>query len=234
MRTLGLITVFVLFVIAVFFWSASNVINQIRSTQNSAPQYGIGGGPGIDISVTANPESSDESFSLPSLFQEHAITGAFHLQDLYDGKDTAESAGRLQTNGIKIAGYFKRNLGIDENQFLEMWDGHIREYENYTNSLKNNDRAGTGKAREALNGHAIMMGTMINRARPDIPASGVERLMNEHIDLSLSVIEAHARGDTATKLEQATKASTQAVAFAEALVEAMAKEIDPSSSPSGH
>ena len=224
MRKLGYITIVVLAVIAVFLWSAGRVTRNNNNLQSTGPEYGVGGGPGFDLSKSGNQTTIDESVKLNALMQEHAINASFHLQDFYDGKDTGVTSGKLQQNSIEVARFFERKIGVDENSFLSMWDAHIREYENYVNALKNNDRTGTAEARSSLNNHSTMMGAMINRAKPNIPTSEVARLMNEHVDLTLSVIEAHAKGDTAEKLSQSSKASAQAVAFADALIDAIEGE----------
>ncbi len=219
MNRWGLLVSIVVILLAAL-WSGIFSIN--KSNKNSTQQYGIGGGPGINTQNLTDNITLDESLKLNTLFQEHAITSTFHLQNIYDGKDTTESRKRVDENSMKISDFFAKEVGGNlKDEFLGMWDGHIKEYENYTKSLKNNDIDGTAQARAKLSEHSLEMASALNKQIPELSTDQAANLMNEHIDLTLGIIEAHARGDSATQTTLTAKASTQAVGFANAIIDAI-------------
>lgn len=218
--------VLVLVIFGLIGWAALDEAKNVNAPTQTAsgPEYGIGGGP-PEPPNTGNTTVDDEG-SLNVLLQEHAINTSFHLQDLYDGKNVNESGARLQDNANKLADFFANRVNIDRNEFLSMWNGHIREYENYTRAIKNNDSDGATKARENLSMHSVMMATELNRVVSSLPTPKIEQLMNQHIDLTLAVVDAHAAGDTAEKLSRSTQASTQAVEFADEIIGGIRGEED--------
>lgn len=213
-----LLPIIALIVIAALGWGVFNT----NSNRDNTPEFGVGGGPGNTSNQTTNQTNIDDGFNLNALFQEHAISATLHLQNLYDNKDTTESEKNVEENSVKVAEFFDKHIEGDiKGEFLNMWDGHNKEYENYTRALKAGDRNGTAQARGNLARQATEMGTMVNQWIPALPADRFTQLMNEHVDLTLSIIEAHASGDNAAKATQTAKASTQAVGFANTITDAL-------------
>lgn len=218
MRDNTVIGLFVVAVLALFGWTVFSANQANRERNGIIP--GIGGGPG---NVTTTPAITDVRTDLELLLPEHGILASNHLQTIYDGGDTSATFQRLQNNSQQIAIVIE-TMGANRQEFLTMWNGHIQEYENYTRALKNNNEAGKTEAKEKLSMHAREMGTMINQLLPAISVDEGTKLMQDHINLTLSIIEAHAKGDTTAKLGQMTKASTQAVDFAHRLAEGYAQK----------
>jgi hypothetical protein len=178
---------------------------------------GIGGGPG---DVIVSPEPSETRIRLESLLTQHGTLGSTHLENVFDGKGDSNIVAQLESNTQQIVSQMVE-YGAPRDEFNMMWRGHMSEYENYTEALKNNDRVGTDLARRNLGDHSVHMGAMINQLFPSLPVDQVKDLMNEHIDLTLSIIEAHSRGDSDQKLANMDKATDQAVRFASVLANAI-------------
>lgn len=196
---------------AVIGWAVFSS-NDVATLEGIVP--GIGGGPGESPLAT---QSATQASDLRVLIPEHGILASDHLQRLYDGENTSETSQRLEDNNQKIASVIE-SMGGNKEDFLNHWRAHITSYENYTNALKNNDRNGTSQARNELSNHATEFGRVINQTIPNISADEARRLMEEHIDLTLSIVEAHARQDTSEQLRQITAATNQAINFANTLM----------------
>lgn len=191
--------------------------NQSRMDKNGIVP-GIGGGPGNETTIT----SANVRSSLQMLLPEHEVLANNHLQTLYDGKDTSETAKSLEDNNQQIALLIEQ-IGGNKEEFLSLWRAHITGYENYTKTLKNNDEAEKSQAKTELTANAIQMGNMINQLIPSVSSQEGRKLMQEHINLTLSIIDAHSKGNTTEKLEQMTKASKQAFDFANTLADGIEK-----------
>lgn len=207
-------------VIGLVAWGSVRTVNSPNKNAGTEMEFGVGGGPPTQSPSTGTTTTDDE-LNLDVLLQEHALNASFHLQDLYDGKNVDDSGARLQENSNKIADYFAYRTGIDRGEFLSMWNGHIREYENYTKALRDNSQQARALARENLNMQAVMMGTELNKVVPNLPSEKVEKLMNGHTDLTLSIIEAHATGDTSGKFARSNQAIIQSVEFADEIAESL-------------
>jgi hypothetical protein len=223
-----IITLAIIFVVGLIGWGVYNPEPDIAQDRQVV-DGGIGGGPG---EVLQSPQQISPQTDLQRLFVNHGTSASEYLQAYYDGTNITEKEALLNENTEQLAAAVEQ-LGGSREAFLVSWQGHIDEYKNYTTALKNNDREGTAQARGTLNTHAEDMGRMISALAPAVSAEMAARLMNEHIDLTLSIIEAHARGDEAEKMAQSTRASVQAIRFAniveDGLEEAMVEEPAPGS-----
>lgn len=209
---------------------AIGILVAVNANETNDLQTGVGGGPEnnqmTQTNPTPQPNTTDNDITLRErgnlhrLFQEHAVAASMHLQRIYDGEETTDTAQRLSRNGQQIVQTIAQvtNSPDASSQLLPMWQAHITEYEAYTMGLKENDTAAMQQAHDNLEMHAEEFGPLMNSLVPSLSANRATQLMNEHVDLTLSVIDAHAEENTTEKLARSAQASTQAAEFAEAIV----------------
>lgn len=177
-----------------------------------------------------SPQPDLTRVKLQALLNEHGILTGSYLTALYDGKDTTDSAKNLDENSQKLAD-FVSGLGAPKDRFLTMWQDHIKGYEDYTQALKTQNQTGTADAKAGLDTQADKMGEMINKLLPSISPEHGTDLMKEHIDLTLSIIDAHAKGDSVTYAAEVAKAAAQATKFGSELADGFEQSVkspDPS------
>lgn len=174
--------------------------------------------PAPNSSPSASPSSL--RIRLQTLLSEHTVLTGRHLESYYDDLAVTETEDALNENSLRIA-ELAAELGASEQAFLSMWDKHIDGYENYTKSLRDKDERTQTVTKAELDTLGEEMGQMIHKLIPAATIEEVTDLMNEHIALTLSIIEAHAKGDQAEKLTQEGKATIQAVKFANTLSDAI-------------
>lgn len=189
-----------------------------NKVDNSEFKEGVGGGPGnTDTNnIQDNGPTIGERARLHTLLQEHSATAAIHLPNLYDGNETAETKNRLRDNTTQLNTFFAK-FG-DTTGFSALWNGRMQEYENYTLALKENDQVAAAEAKRQLAMHADEFGQFTNKIFTKTQAKDATDAMMEHGNLTLSIIDAHAKDDDSEKVTQITKASAQAAKFAETLL----------------
>ncbi len=152
------------------------------------------------------------------LTREHGVLASVHLQDLYDGKDISASSQLLEANGQQLADV----MGLADNQsreeFLRVWRSHIREYENYTRALREGNDGQRSQARQNLDSLSNEFGNLTNSLIPSISPGEAAGMMREHIAITLSIVDAHAQGNTTAKVNQMKAGYDQAGRFADRLV----------------
>lgn len=199
--------------VAVIIFSGLTILSN-KKGEDSGFVPGIGGGPG---NIREFPRSR-----LQLLLNEHGTLASAHLSALYDAKDTAQTTTDLELNNQKIADLLVP-VGFNREEFLRMWEQHIISYEEYTKAVRSNDRHMTDQIRIRLGNQAREMGIMMNKALPATLVETLSQLTQEHIDLSLGIIEAHARGDSHQKVTLMDKASAQAIKFANIIADGVDK-----------
>lgn len=177
---------------------------------------GIGGGPEVTRSVgpyTTN--TADFRVELDSLFKEHGVLASEYLKNIHDRKDGAAIKAQLDQNTNKVGDVIGRVYGGEaRGQFLEMWNMHIMEYENYAKALRDNNNDAKTRAHTTLITQAEEMGRFLNQLDGNFSAQRITTLMNEHVQLTLNIIEAHAAEDTTALASNIKAAYEQAGEFA--------------------
>jgi hypothetical protein len=201
----SLLVVSILLFATVMSWTYFAVRGDQAST---LPQAGIGGG----------PESPPDTAQLRTLFAEHGNLAVTHTTNLYDNKDISNTARQLENNTQALSEVVKElGTAADREAFLRTFRGHIDEYEIYTKGRKENQPAAVNIAKENLHMQAMDFGNLVHKIMPSISEQRGIELMNEHATLTLSIIDAHAKGDTSKKLNAMENANAQALIFAEEL-----------------
>jgi hypothetical protein len=197
----SLLVVAILLFATVITWTYFSV----RGDQTSSPpQAGIGGG----------PETTNFNSQFRTLLPEHGNLAVLHLTNLYDGKDTANTSQSLEDNAQGLGDVIKQlGTAADREKFLRTFRGHIDEYEIYTTGRKENKPEAINIAKENLQMHAMDFGNLAHKLMPTISEQRGTELMNEHVTLTLAIVDAHAKGDTAKKLQLMKDANAQALRF---------------------
>jgi hypothetical protein len=213
MRTFIIVVIVIL--VGYVVWS---VFNTSARTQNATTNV-------TGTNVTADLQTR---VNLHALLTEHGNVAASHLSDLYDGKDTKETGKKLEENTQKLADMIEE-LGTAEDReaFVTTFRGHIKEYENYTMGLKDQDETKMTAAKEMLMQHAADFAALTNKLIPAVTAQRAEELMNEHGTLTLGIIDAHAQDDPTKKLTFMKDATVQANKFADELVKGIQTTPNP-------
>ncbi len=183
---------------------------------------GVGGGPGNLASPysAVSPSARPSRLDLQLLLTQHGTLAANYLMILYDGKDATQAAADLNSNSQKISDMLA-DLGANRSDFLNMWQGHISSYTEYTNAEKSHDEAKMNNVKADLANQSQQMGITLNQIIPNLPPQQAASLVQEHINLTLAIVDAHAAGDLGNQASLMTQASTQAIKFANAIADAL-------------
>ena len=177
---------------------------------------GIGGGPEQNQQVNFTSESSNFRVKLNSLFKEHGVLAVEYLTGIYDGKDVAAIKEKINANSNEIATLFGNIYGEgSKNEFEQMWNGHIEQYEKYTKSLKANNSSDANEAENALRDQATHMGVMLNKQDSNFSSQRVTEMVSEHVRLTLDIVDAHVDEDYETKADNIKASYDQAGVFAD-------------------
>lgn len=199
---------------------------QLISPSSSGFISGIGGGP-----AQANDQNSSNFYSklsdfrvkLNNLFAEHAVLGADYLSNLYEGKDVSAIQPKIDQNSTQLADQIGNFYGDNaKKQFLEMWNKHISLYSEYTLSVKskNNDRK--HNARQSLYNLSAKMGEMLKNLDNNFSQQSITNLMNEHINLTLAIVDSNASSDDQAVANNKSSAFEQAGKLADYIGQVMA------------
>lgn len=170
-------------------------------------------------SIAMVTDATDQ-LTLNNLLIEHCVITTVHLQALYDKKDTSTSAKLLNDNGKHIGDFLESKYGVKAKEaFIPMWQKHILLYENYTRAIKGKDTVAEQDAKNQLSSLANDMGTFFNKLDGNFTPETVTSLMNDHINVTLSIIDAYARHDQATMVKQIKAGTDQAARFASYLTQ---------------
>lgn len=211
-RTMKLVLLLIIGILAV---GAGAAFLSNNNGNQSGFQAGVGGSPQNDNEQDPNLA---QRAKLHKLLQEHSAVGAIHLQDLYDGEDTDDTMEQMNRNANELNALLIEISGQENSELLPLWTRHMEEYESYTLAKRDGDEEQAEQVRENLETTALEFGQIINSMLSDVSEEDATNAMQEHINLTLSIVDEHAEDDDAAKAVQMTKASAQAASFAETLV----------------
>jgi len=187
--------------------SASNPAIHARSTQ--------------EINTAFNSPASNLRLQMNNLMHEHAAVGAVTLTALYEGANTTGLMQQMTTNGNQIASYVQQAYGMDaHNTFVTLWTQHMQEYQNYTVARKNNDTAKMNSAKQHLQMIAVKIGNLFG-AGQSTTANDVSSAMTDHIDGTLAIVDAVAKGNTTQTALLTGNGYNQAGTLADVMTRAM-------------
>lgn len=150
------------------------------------------------------------SIDMHNLFADYTSLVILHVTNLYDGKETLSTKAQLSSTIQKMADELS-TVGEKETRqdFSNIFQKHIEEYENYTVGLKENDISKMDAAKKQLAKDAHNLGILYG---------GGEDLMNQHTALILAILNTHAQKDIEKKQLLIRDANLQASVFADELV----------------
>ncbi len=174
-----------------------------------------------------NQVSADLRLNLTKLMIEHAVMASLDLQNLYDGKDTSPTQNILDNNTNALSAIIAQVYGNDiGSQFNSLWTQHLQDYEQYTVSLKNNDEAGMQQAQENLSNVSQQLGQLLASNNNAVNAGDITNMMNEHVSITLNMIQAYSQQDLAGVVNLMKQGTDQAQAFADNLASVLSQNID--------
>lgn len=215
-----IVTVIVTFLLGgVLGWMAEDKWNLDNSRgQETSFVPGIGGGPDNQLQNQNNFSTniSDFRVRLNSLFKEHTVLTSEYLTKFYDGEVVSILENQLDQNKTSIAEVLGNVYGEDsEKMFLQMWEEHLEQYSSYIQAIKDDNEQEANSAKEELENIADRMGEMMVGLHSNFSSQTITTLMNEHVRLTLNIIDAHVDGDSAKVAESKKGAFNQAGVFAD-------------------
>jgi len=160
-----------------------------------------------------------------SLLKEHTVMAGLYLTAMYGDVPADRLVQLMDANRNKIAAIVERNYNTEtKDTFLQVWSQHMLEYGNYTRALKEKDTAAMTTARNNLKRISNDMGRLFDSVSNNMTTSEIEGLMNEHVNGTLSLVDAVSQGN-ATRSANLLKAGyDQAGRFADVMTRAMVME----------
>jgi hypothetical protein len=132
-----------------------------------------------------------------STFQQHAAVAGDYLVKLVKGENTTAIRDGLDKNTQALTDLFAQAYGKDKTaNFKQMWESHIKEYENYATAAKNKNEAGKTTARNSL----TQMSKDLEQVMDQLNTTATDRvdeLMLEHVTGTLALIDAAVAEDEA-------------------------------------
>lgn len=176
---------------------------------------------GSEVKSSAHPVSN-LPLKLKYLLNEHSEIMNGLSRAKYDGADLQRSSSALEANNNQLADlasrlYGERGRGV----FLQLWKEHNLEILNYAEAVKLDDQIKQEKARQDLERITTQMREAITSANPDYPIDEFSGLINEHLKLTLELIDTYPQKTvTIPEVEEKKKAiSASADKIAEFIVQ---------------
>lgn len=169
-----------------------------------------------------NPDAVNARLRLNSLMKEHTIMSAASLSAVYAGIEAERLEDLMDANSNQIASIMESAYGANmRDTFAQLWNAHMVEYRNYTQAVKDSDEPATNTAKVNLEKIASDLGTLFDENGQNQTKAIVELLMNEHINGTLSVVDAIAKADGNEASNMLKAGYDQSGAFADALTRGM-------------
>lgn len=166
--------------------------------------------------VNWNSKSDQLRLKLNILLREHAILGSTALIGIYKGESVSRLKELLSTNSNRLGTVIGTYYGTQtQDQFLKLWEDHMNEYENYTLAKKNNNTQNMEKAKDNLNTIAEELGKLLQGDH--LTSDIIAKQMQDHINLTLSVVDETAENDLTELANQMKKGYDQAGVFADTI-----------------
>lgn len=178
-------------------------------------------------STSSISSTNDERLKLNVLLREHATLGALTLAALYKSMDTTRLMQLMNDNQNQLADEIQRIYGNNtdgsnvRDTFVTLWSQHMMEYQNYTLARRNNDTNAMNTARQNLQTISEDFGNLLGRTGRSISASTISGLMKDHVNGTLSFVDAVSQNDTTQSVNLLKSNYDQAGRFADALAQGM-------------
>ena len=179
-----------------------------------------------DISLaTSGASTYRNDLVINNLLKEHSAIMTLHLQGLYDGKDTTATEILLDGNKNNISSLVGQLYGREAQSSVNAkWQEHMDLYKSYTIAIKNNDRNMQNEARNGLVKISNELGENFSEMEPKLNSQRVTELMQEHIVLTLDMVDAYASSNFSQEARLTKQTFDQATIFSFYLSENMNTE----------
>lgn len=168
------------------------------------------------VNAAFNSKPATLRLTLNKLLHEHTVLAATMLQALYNGEDTSELEQLMSDNQDQLATQIQNVYGKSAaDKFNQLWSDHMDEYKNYTQAKKDNDTDAMNTARTNLQNIATNMGNLL--VTNTMSATAVKNLMMDHVNGTLTFVDAVAEDDSAAQAQAMKKGFDQAGSFADSL-----------------
>jgi len=175
--------------------------------QNNSNQY---------VTQAFNSKPATFRLTLNALLEEHTVLAVTMLKGIYTGEDTSRLQQLMNTNQSQLAVLVQKAYGNKAaSSFNTLWSAHMQEYMNYTSAKRNNDTAGMNNARKNLQTISDKLGTLLQMQ--DLSANTISTLMMQHVDGTLSFVDAVAKNDMTQQANLMHQGSKQANTFADTM-----------------
>jgi hypothetical protein len=178
--------------------------------------------------------AADLRVTLDRLLGEHAHLAIFAMQKGVDGDPDFEAvAGGLEENTVALGDAIGSVYGEDARAgFLKMWREHIGFFVDYTVATAEGDEQGREAALGKLAGYRASFSQFLAGANPNLTASGVSGLLQQHVDQLTTALDTYKAGDYAAAYRQVHAAHDHMSMTGDALAGAIATQF-PDKFPAG-
>ena len=142
--------------------------------------------------------ASEMSAAFTRLMQEHVFlasmtTTALALDNMPKAMASMSSAeSNTRELGALIGKTYNEEVG---QQFVSLWNQHLNAYADYTRAELNGDKDSMESARQFLGGWVTNTSNLLTSANPFFSQSSVAGLLNDHVAMTLSGIDAQVARD---------------------------------------
>lgn len=184
------------------------------------PPSGNTNSPGINEAF--NSKASNLRLQLNILLHEHTALGALTLTALYEGSDTTQLMQLMKGNQDQLASIVQNVYGKQTHDiFVQLWAQHMTEYENYTLAKKNGDTAKMTTAKQNLQIISNKLGVLFAGSGQQISSSVVTSAMMDHVNGTLSLVDAVSQSDASKSATLTQAGYDQAGVLADVLTRTM-------------
>jgi hypothetical protein len=170
--------------------------------------------------------AADTRVALNNALREHVNIAGVALRNVYtDSPDADAAVAALDENSKEVAGLVGSVYGDDaEEQFLSLWRSHIGFFADYTVAAKNSNQEGMDQALADLAGYGKDASAFFESANPNLPASAVMPLLEEHRNLVIDTINLIGAGDFDAAYLKLAEAADQVGTIGDALATGLVKQ----------
>lgn len=170
------------------------------------------------ISEAYDSKATNLRITMQNILKEHTVLGNLLLTGIYTGNDTKQLDSYLSDNSKQLTSIIQSVYGKNTaTPFQQLWKEHMDEYVNYTKARKNSDTAKADAARSRLDTISIKIGDLLDKAGDNLSAGVVTTLMKEHVNGTLTFVNALSSGTPAKQADAVKSGYIQAGKFADEL-----------------
>jgi len=156
-----------------------------------------------------SPEAALRS-DLTSLMQESALLTALDLQEIVDAGGARSDSGTraaVDENTQELAETIEPDSAASADEFVELWSGHVDDFESYAIALVQDDAQGIEDAQASLVTFRDDIGEVLADSYPGFTKEQVAEQLVDHTDSMLAYADALVReaGDLAEGVEETSQ-----------------------------